>query len=113
MTNFQSCDNGIPLLCGHYSRFDTTTDSSIPMLRSGTFILVVCTLGFFPYHRNSRFSRSMQKPVSCSCDIYTSYHPNSNQVSFGLLSVTSQTPGIDSIVFTYDTSSVFHFRSAP
>lgn len=98
---------------GHYSRSITTTDSSVPMLRIGTFILVVCALGFFPFHRSRRFSCSLQKPISCSCDLYADYHPDSNQVSSGLLPATSQISGFDSNVLTYDTSSALHLRSAP
>ncbi len=77
-------DNATPSLHPHYKGFITTTGSSAP--RSGIGILShgACHLSF-PFTSETRFSRSIPKPVLRSCRLYTDYHRVRKQVSSRLI----------------------------
>src|SRR5260370_6486714 len=77
-------DNATPSLRLHYKGFITTTGSSAP--RSGIGILPhgICHLSF-PFTSETRFSRSMPKPVLSSCRLYTGCHRVRRQVSSRLI----------------------------
>jgi len=51
----------------------------------------------FPFATKVRFSRSVQKPVSSSCRLYTGRRLSSKQVALRLIPGESCAPGFDSI----------------
>ncbi|MDO9581128.1 MAG: hypothetical protein Q7J06_11295, partial [Bacteroidales bacterium] len=74
-------DDPTPSLHSHYRNFNTTTSWSAPVPRIGTLILVVLPLEFLPKHRDDRFPRSAQEPVSGSRYLYAGCRPSSKQVT--------------------------------
>ena len=104
-------DNAIPSLHPHYKGFITTTGSSVP--RSGIGILPhgVCHLSF-PFTSETRFSRSIPKPVLSSCRLYTDCHRVRKQVSSRLLPALGHDPGFDSTLEITMRHRTVHFRSS-
>ena len=104
-------DNAIPSLHPHYKGFITTTGSSVP--RSGIGILPhgVCHLSF-PFTSETRFSRSIPKPVLSSCRLYTDCHRVRKQVSSRLIPALGHDPGFDSTLEITMRHRTVHFRSS-
>src|ERR1700730_10462281 len=55
-------NNAAPSVQSHYRTFNPTTSRSAPVPRIGTLVLSVLPIGFLPWHRDDRFSRSIQEP---------------------------------------------------
>src|SRR3990167_4898753 len=98
-------DNAAPSLRSHYKSFITTTGDSVP--RSGIGILPhgVCHLSF-PFASETRFSRSVPKPVLRSCRLYTGCHRARKQISSRLIPEHMGDPSFDSTFPYNDASSI-------
>src|ERR1035441_8791139 len=88
-------DNSAPSLHFHYRSFIATTSSPAP--RSGLGILPrgVCHLSF-PFPSRTKFSRSLPKPVSSSCRLYTGCRQDRKQVPSRLILEHFHAPSFDS-----------------
>ena len=104
-------DNAAPSLHPHYKGFITTTDSSAP--RSGIGILPcgVCHLSF-SFASETRFSRSIPKPVLGSCRLYTDCHRAHRQVTSRFIPKLADNPGSDSALGLTMRHRTVHFRSS-
>jgi hypothetical protein len=91
-------DNATPSLHAHYRRFNATTDGSAPGSCIGILPRGVCHLSF-PFTTESRFSRSVPKPISSSCRLYTDCRLSSKQVALRLIRGTARAPRFDSVWF--------------
>jgi hypothetical protein len=83
--HYLKLDDVTPSLRFHYRTFLATTDDSAPVSRIGTLTLVGPPLAFLPWHRDDRFSRSVQEPESRSRHLYAGRRSDSKQVSFRIL----------------------------
>ena len=104
-------DNAAPSLRPHYKGFITTTGSSAP--RSGIGILPcgVCHLSF-PFASETRFSRSISKPVLSSCRLYTDCHRARKQVTSQFIPGAADNPSSDSALGLTMRHRTVHFRSS-
>ena len=104
-------DNATPSLHPHYKGFTTTTGSSAP--RSGIGILP-CGVGHlsFSFASETRFSRSIPKPILSSCRLYTGCHWGRKQVTPQFIPELSERPGFDSNLSLTMLHRTVHFRSS-
>ena len=77
---FQKLGDPGPSLPRHYSGFLATTPWSVPVSRLGTQMLVGPPLASLPSHRDTRFPRSTQKPMSRSRRLHAGHRLASKQV---------------------------------
>ena len=100
-------DNAIPSLHTHYRRFSATADGSAPDPCIGILPRGVRHLSF-PFTAKIRFSRSVLKPISSSCRLYTGCRLSSKQVALRLIRGAARAPRFDSVSFL----SMSHWRFA-
>jgi hypothetical protein len=104
-------DNAAPLFHRHYNGFITTTGSSAPRCGIGILPCGVCHLSF-PLSSETRFSRSVSKPVLGSCRLHTDCHWIRKQVSLQLIPALSNDPGFDSTLGLTMRHRTVCFRSS-
>lgn len=104
-------NNAAPSLHPHYKSFSTTTDSSAPRSGIGVLSRGVCHLSF-PFASETRFSRSIPKPVLSSCRLYTDCRWGRKQISPQLVPELSGHSGFDSASGLTMHHRTVHFRSS-
>ena len=109
----RSCDDRIPSLHWHYTRFVTTTDSSAPVMHILTFILayMLARIFHFPLH-----DRILLFPFRACCHTPVTSTPAAvypiNRFPIDLSHRPHNTMVLTTPVSINDASSVLHFRSA-
>jgi hypothetical protein len=88
-------DNAAPSLHSHYKSFIATTSSPAPRPGIGILPRGFCHLSF-PFPSRTKFSRSIPKPVSSSCRLYTGCRQDRKQVPSRLILELLHDPSSDS-----------------